>query len=47
MAGWLDLLRLKLTQSSTGVGVKVATELGNMKETSILSSEARKPLQEL
>ena len=27
--GWLDQLRLKLTQSPTGVGVKVGTELGN------------------
>ena len=26
--GWLDQLRLKLTQSPTGVGVKVGTELG-------------------
>ena len=28
VAGWLDQLRLKLTQSPTGVGVKVGTELG-------------------
>ena len=30
--GWVgvDQLRLKLTQSPTGVGVKVGTELGNM-----------------
>ena len=27
--GWLDQLRLKLTQSPTGVGVEVGTELGN------------------
>ena len=30
MAGWLDQLRLKLTQSPTGVGVEVGTELGSM-----------------
>ena len=32
--GWLDQVGLKLTQSPTGVGVGVGTELGNM--TSLL-----------
>ena len=34
MGGWLDQLRLKLTQSPTGVGVEVGTELGNFLEIS-------------
>ena len=29
LGGWLNQLRLKLTQSPTEVGVKVGTELGN------------------
>ena len=28
--GWLDQVRLKLTQSPTKVGVEVGTELGNI-----------------
>ena len=28
--GWLDQVRLKLTQSPTKVGVEVGTELGNL-----------------
>ena len=31
VGGWLDQLRLKLTQSPTGVGVEVGTELGKNK----------------
>ena len=30
MGGWVDQVGLKLTQSPTGVGVGVGTELGNM-----------------
>ena len=30
VGGWLDQLGLKLTQSPTGVGVGVGTELGNI-----------------
>ena len=30
VGGWLDQLRLKLTQSPTGIGVEVGTELGNI-----------------
>ena len=29
VGGWLDQVRLKLTQSPTKVGVEVGTELGN------------------
>ena len=36
LAGWLDQLRLKLTQSPTGVGVEVGTELGNMRKWQFL-----------
>ena len=28
--GWLDQVRLKITQSPTGVAVEVGTELGNI-----------------
>ena len=36
VGGWLDQLRLKLTQSPTGVGVEVGTELGNMRKWQFL-----------
>ena len=31
LGGWLDQVRLKLTQSPPKVGVEVGTELGNVK----------------
>ena len=33
--GWLDQVELKLTQSPTGVGVEVGTELGNTENYNI------------
>ena len=36
VGGWLDQLRLKLTQSQTGDGVEVGTELGNMRKWQFL-----------
>ena len=53
VGGWLDQLGLKLTQSPTGVGVGVGTELGNIRNhlrivhgiiSDVLSTKTKKPI---
>ena len=37
VGGWVDQLRLKLTQSPTRVGVEVGTELGKSKDEVLIT----------